>query len=110
MPQKASTLRLRFYRDDVDDASQAYEIIQEYGFHPTKYNSGPFGTGDRIDYNYQQYETNEENESLIDDIVEELDKLFQDMDVWSELKTHRDAGVGAEYKTIIYLAPDKNSI
>lgn len=109
MPEKASILRLRFYKDDIDDASQADEVIQNHGFHPAKHESGPLG-GNRLEYIYQQYETSEENKSLIDDIVKELDRLFKEMDVWSELKTNRDAGHGAAFKTVIYVASDKDSI
>ena len=109
MPEKASTLSLEFYKDDIDDASQADKVIQDHGFHPAKHESGPIWGG-RLNYNYQQYEISEENKSLIDDIVKELDGLFKEMDVWSELKTNRDAGHGAAFKTVIYVASDKDSI
>lgn len=110
MSAKASILSLRFYKDETDEGDKADEIVQQYGFHPTKYDSGPFGTGDRLQYNYQQYETTDENKSLIDDTVEELNETFQSMDVWSEFKSNRDAGFGASFQTMIYVAPDRDAI
>lgn len=107
MPRQASTLRLRIYKDDIDSARHANEIVQQHGFHPAKFGHKPSGE-DPFEFSYQPYENSKENQLIIDDVVEELDEFQHDMDVWSEKNRNDERGHTASWKTVLYVAPDRS--